>query len=181
MNKVTPIDPISKIDLRFRHIYKDPMGFKNYKTKIDVEIESNKESDDKRFISLYKKLQEANIDPKELNKLRNKPKSGYHHSDEPFANTPVDFSKQIKMCINNGRLKLKGIDRPLYHVVLSYHYYPESNEIDLLTFPNGRSRDRYLCHGYLKYDKDSYPYIEISSMNPRLDAVNYLGLIEIEV
>lgn len=170
INKVTPINEIKGIDLRFRHMT-DGKGFKRKLDTGSMKFISSESVDYVNERSIYDKVPKETID---------------RFIDKQMESEKMAMKAIIKSCINSGKLITKlytsnGKYR-IAHIgeVLSYRYDQHEKKIDLMTVDcsNGYPKNIIYTGKFKKIDDETYIEILSRSINTSAD---YRGLIEIEV
>jgi hypothetical protein len=170
INKVTPINGVKGIDLRFRHMT-DGKGFKriiNGDLEIKEDYQEVTQSKSSTIDSIPRRLIDTFIEDK-------------RNEDESRRMKNI-----IKSCINTGKLITRTkYDTNRFRVVnigsvVSYYYNTEKKAIDLMTVDYSKGYPRNIIYTGEFREIDGTTYINLlgARENP---TIHNRGLIEIEV
>jgi len=171
INKVTPINGVKGIDLRFRHMT-DGKGFKRIVNGDTLELQEDYHEVTQSKSSVIDCIPKTLIDK--------------FIGDKRSEDESRRMKNIIKSCINTGRLITRAkYDIARFNVVnigsvVSYDYNPENKTIDLMTvdYRNGYPKN-IIYTGEFK-EIDGITYINLLSAKEKPSIYNR-GLVEIEV
>jgi hypothetical protein len=171
INKVTPINGVKGIDLRFRHMT-DGKGFKRIVNGDTLELQEDYQEVTKSKSSVIDCIPRRLIDS--------------FIEDKRNEDESRRMKNIIKSCINAGKLITRTkYDTNRFRVVnignvVSYDYNPEHKTIDLMTVDcrNGYPKNIIYTGEFRKVDGITYIHLLSASEKP---SISNRGLVEIEV